>query len=303
MPKMHGGSHVPPKKGTFARVLKMLRGYYPVLVPVSALCILFSAVVAAAPDVFIQKVIAVIEKWYVSRDWASALHELLPLIAILITLYVVSMLAVALYTQLMAYITQGFLSKLRITMFEKMQNRLILKLYLDSRPVSNELEEYITNMSELTDKLSIEVADRSSSEDFAPCVKVCRENGEETGLAFHGVPGGHEFTSFVIGLYNASGEGQSVEKDVLEEIYQIDKQTNIMVLVSLSCSMCPDLVIAAQKIASINKMVTAEIYDITHYPKLREKYNVMSVPCLVIYDDKVSFGKKNIKQLLEFIKE
>ena len=116
MPKMQRPS-MPPKKGTFGRVLKTLYAYYPVLVPVSAFCILFSAVVAAAPDVFIQKVIAVIEKWYVARDWAAARSELVPLIAILISLYVLSMLAVALYTQLMAYITQGFLSKLRCTMF------------------------------------------------------------------------------------------------------------------------------------------------------------------------------------------
>ena len=35
--------------------------------------------------------------------------------------------------------------------------------------------------------------------------------------------------------------------------------------------------------------------------ELKEKYNVMSVPCLVINQDKVTFGKKNIQQLLEVI--
>ena len=71
----------------------------------------------------------------------------------------------------------------------------------------------------------------------------------------------------------------------------------------MSCTMCPDLVLAAQRIASLNAGVSAEIYDITHFPALREKYNVMSVPCLVINDgEKISFGKKNIRQLLDFIK-
>jgi len=75
----------------------------------------------------------------------------------------------------------------------------------------------------------------------------------------------------------------------------------MQILVSLSCTMCPDLVVAAQRIASLNPLVTADVYDIAHFPELKEKYNVMSVPCLVINQDKVTFGKKNIQQLLEVI--
>jgi thioredoxin reductase (NADPH) len=49
--------------------------------------------------------------------------------------------------------------------------------------------------------------------------------------------------------------------------------------------------------------VTAQVYDLTHFPMLREQYNVMSVPCLVINDgEKISFGKKNIRQLLDLLK-
>jgi thioredoxin reductase (NADPH) len=65
--------------------------------------------------------------------------------------------------------------------------------------------------------------------------------------------------------------------------------------------MCPDLVIACQRIATLNPNIRAEVYDIQHFDELRKKYNVMSVPCLVINDDKVAFGKKNINQVLELI--
>ena len=77
----------------------------------------------------------------------------------------------------------------------------------------------------------------------------------------------------------------------------------MQVLVSLSCTMCPELVTAAQRIAAENGNVTAEVYDLTHFPALRDKYNVMSVPCLVINNgETVTFGKKNIRQLLEILK-
>ena len=73
------------------------------------------------------------------------------------------------------------------------------------------------------------------------------------------------------------------------------------VLVSLSCTMCPELVTAAQRIAAENDGISAEVYDINHFPHLRERYNVMSVPCLVINDETITFGKKNIRQLLEIL--
>ena len=183
--------------------------------------------------------------------------------------------------------------------FARMGSKLVLKLHLDEQAVSAELKAYMEELAGLTDKLSLQIL--SGGED-APCVKVCREDGSETGLAFHGVPGGHEFTSFVLGLYNAAGPGQALDDAVRAQIKTIGPK-KMQVLVSLSCTMCPDLVTAAQKIAAENENVTAEVYDLTHFPALREKYNVMSVPCLVINDgETVTFGKKNISQLIQILK-
>ena len=192
----------------------------------------------------------------------------------------------------------GMLAQLN-TVFSKMASPLVLKLKLDERPVSRELKGYMEELSSLTDKLSVELSDEGED---APVVRVCRPDGSWTGLAFHGVPGGHEFTSFVLGLYNAAGPGQAVDEDSLSKIRSIDKNVDIKVLVSLSCTMCPELVTAAQRIAAESDKVTAQVYDLNHYPEIRDRYNVMSVPCLVIGDgDVVSFGKKNVKQILELI--
>lgn len=184
--------------------------------------------------------------------------------------------------------------------FSRMESPLVLKLYLDARPVSEELRGYMEELSKLTEKLTVDISKRSTEAD--PCVEVYRQDGSYTGLAFHGVPGGHEFTSFILGLYNAAGAGQKIDEDVAEAISTIDHRVDLKVLVSLSCTMCPDLVIASQKLASLNKNVTAEVYDLNHFPEIKDQYQVMSVPCLVINDgEKISFGKKNIRQILELI--
>ena len=188
------------------------------------------------------------------------------------------------------------------TVFSRMGKMLLLKLYLDNRPISTELEHFITTLAALSDKLGSEVFDRQARESFAPCVEVCFADGTPTGLAFHGVPGGHEFTSFVLGLYNAAGPGQDIDSDIQKEIANISHHTDIKILVTLSCTMCPDLVVAAQRIAASNPNVTAHVYDISHFEDLKNRYKVMSVPCLVVDDKKVSFGKKNIRQVLELIR-
>ncbi len=94
------------------------------------------------------------------------------------------------------------------SIFDKMETPLVLELFLDESDLSAELRQYMDFLAGLTDKLSVTVSD-ASGEDL-PLVRVLRADGTWTGLSFHGVPGGHEFTSFVLGLYNASGPGQQL---------------------------------------------------------------------------------------------
>ena len=194
------------------------------------------------------------------------------------------------------------------TVFDKMSSPLTLELYLDDTPLSAELKSYAEELGSLTEKIQLKTI-RLSDLDAAPvkaeelpCARVCRENGEWSGLAFHGVPGGHEFTSFVLGLYNTSGPGQPLDEKTLSGVREISGTVNMKILVSLSCTMCPELVTAAQRIAAGNPFVTAEVYDLNHFPAFKDRYKVMSVPCLVINDgEKVVFGKKNVGQVVELI--
>lgn len=185
--------------------------------------------------------------------------------------------------------------------FGKMARPLILELSLDDRPVSDELKLYMETLASMTDRLTIRMSKSGAEDSNRPCVRVLLPDGTETGIAFHGVPGGHEFTSFVLGLYNAAGPGQALEAEAKEAIDQISRPVHMQILVSLSCTMCPELVTAAQRIAAENPLVSAEVYDLNHFPDLKEKYQVMSVPCLVINGDQISFGKKNVRQVLELL--
>ncbi len=138
--------------GTLKRILKTLIKFYPVLVPLTALCIVFSSVTAALPAIFQQKVIADIEVWYKTGDWAAAKQVILPKIFILLTFYVLSMISITVYTQLMAYITQGFLNKMRCAMFDGMQDLPIR--YFDSHKHGDIMSYYTNDIDTLRELVS-----------------------------------------------------------------------------------------------------------------------------------------------------
>ena len=204
--------------------------------------------------------------------------------------------------------------------FNRMSRPVTLALELDDTPLSTELRGFIDAMVALSDgKLKSVVVDGECEKDDTgravfdvehvlpaarPCVRMVVD-GEPTGLAFHGVPSGHEFNSFVLGLYNVAGPGQPLGDDLIERAKSIASPLNIMILVSLTCTMCPETVLASQRIASLNPAVRAEAYDVSHFPELKDQYGAMSVPCIVITradgTQRVEFGKKSIPQMLELV--
>lgn len=191
------------------------------------------------------------------------------------------------------------------TVFSRMERSLVLRLHVDGSDLSSELRAYMDVLCGFTDKLHPEVAEAATDSpagEELPYVEVCDAEGSPLGLAFHGVPGGHEFTSFVLGLYNAAGPGQPIAQDDEARISGLVDEVSIKVLVSLSCTMCPETVVSAQRIAADNPHVTAHVFDVAHFPRLRERYNAMSVPCIVVErggSERVSFGKRNLSQMLD----
>ena len=139
-------------KNPLVRVIKKLFGYYPVLAPLTMACILFSSIVSAIPSLFIQNILAVVEKWYRDGNWAAARAEILPYITLLIVLYVLSILSMVTYSQLMAYMTQGFLNKLRQEMFGGMQDLPVR--YFDTHKHGDIMSYYTNDIDTLRQMVS-----------------------------------------------------------------------------------------------------------------------------------------------------
>ena len=130
------------KAGVLKRLIGMLFKFYPVLIPLTIVCVAFTAITSAIPAIFLQRVTELIEIWQVTGDWQAAKTEILPQVFLLLTMYAISLVTITVDTQLMAYITQGFLCKMRRTMFERMQDLPIR--YFDTHK-HGEIMSYYTN--------------------------------------------------------------------------------------------------------------------------------------------------------------
>lgn len=207
------------------------------------------------------------------------------------------------------------------SLFAKFSNRVLLRAWLDDSPLSAEIKGFLEELCSLTDRIFWKEAPSetmpvnfsgknisgketgiqntlTSKTVIRPSIELCYPDGKSSGIHFHGVPGGHEINSFLAALYNVVGPGQDISPALKEQVYDISKKLKMKILVSLSCAMCPETVTSAQKIASLSDKVEAEMFDLAHFPDLKKKYNVMSVPCLIIDDRRVYFGKKNVEEIL-----
>ena len=140
------------KFSSLKRVIKSLFKDYPKLLAIVVACIVLSAVTAAIPAVFQQQVLSDIGKFVATGDWSAASKVIIPKVMILVVMYVISLIAIIAYTQLMAVITQGYLDKMRCRMFEKMQNLPIS--YFDTNKHGDIMSRYTNDIDALRQLVS-----------------------------------------------------------------------------------------------------------------------------------------------------
>ena len=139
------------KKGLLIRLIKLIFSFYPVLMPVMLILIIFNSVVRSIPSIFMQNVIQIIEE---SRNstWEAAAGKILGFVGILVIFYVLSLIADFTFSQMMAVITQGTLKKLREKMFSNMQ-KLPIK-YFDTNDHGDIMSHYTNDIDTLRQMIS-----------------------------------------------------------------------------------------------------------------------------------------------------
>lgn len=213
------------------------------------------------------------------------------------------------------FISDQAKAQIKYVMDRCQENVSINAVLDDTNELSVKLNNFLVEFGTITKKVAINIYKKGENPTFEkeyeesvstviyPLVALIDKNGKYSGVSFHGLPGGHELESFILAIYNLSGPGQAIDQGLLARIQALKGPINLKVGVSLSCTMCPELVQAAHRLAIFNSDITAEMVELFYFPEMRDRLNIMSVPVLLLNNKDVSFGKKSLEELVTYLEE
>lgn len=182
------------------------------------------------------------------------------------------------------------------SIFNKLTRDIYLIGYIGNDAYSLEIKYFLQEFSSYN---HIHIAYQTT--DDSPYITICNDQKQPLGITYHLVPGGHEFNSFILAIYHAGCDSQPLENKLVHQIQALPAHT-IQIFVSLSCMICPEVVQTTQRLSLYNPSIQTHIYDLSHHSKYKQQYHIMSVPCIVVDEQKVYFGKKTIEEMIELIK-
>lgn len=181
--------------------------------------------------------------------------------------------------------------------FGSLENRYVLSVKYDSQ--REEAEEFISFLNDFagtSDKLECRYESMNTGELSFSILK----EGNDTGVSFRGIPGGHEFTSLLLAILNADGKGKNLpDKALRRRIESLRGNTGLRTFVSLSCTNCPDVVQALNVIALLNQSIRHETIDGALWPEEAKRLNVQAVPSVYAGDTLIHVGRGSLGELIE----
>jgi len=182
-------------------------------------------------------------------------------------------------------------------LFKKLKNNVKLVYFTQEMecPFCKEARELLEDISSLSDgKVSLDVYDFVNDKDKVEKYKIDKipatvvEGEKDYGIRFYGIPAGYEFTSLISSIMAVSNKDSALSDETKETLKKLKDPVLIQVFITLTCPYCPKAVEMAHKLAMESDLITAEMVESSEFPTLVQKYNVMSVPRIVI-NDKVDF--------------
>lgn len=178
-------------------------------------------------------------------------------------------------------------------------------------PACRETREFLTELTSMNSKLYLETKDFVSDKNLAdkhsvdkiPAIILIDSNDQDHGVRFFGLPGGYEINSFVAALLEISGQAIPFNESVRNKIASINKKINIKVLVSLTCPYCADAVKTTHQLALANPHISAEMIDIGLFPYIAQRYQVNSVPKIIINETIELLGAQPVESILDALEK
>lgn len=202
----------------------------------------------------------------------------------------------------MAKLDKDILDQLKSIFANLDQSILLLVQGSPADPNRKEMEEFVTDFASSSPSFQVKIEDFPTEEE-CPVLSIWR-NGIPTGIQFAGVPGGHEFSSLILAILNAVGQGKNIpDANTQKRIEAITGPVDIMTFVSLTCSICPDVVQALNLITLLNPQISNKVIDGGVAPELVKEYNINGVPTVYANGELLNVGQATLGELISKLEE
>ncbi|WP_373091064.1 alkyl hydroperoxide reductase subunit F [Zhongshania sp.] len=171
-----------------------------------------------------------------------------------------------------------------------------LVAYLDGQDKSRELETLMNEVAALSPLVSL--VQGEDHEARRPAMGV-RSVASGTEMRFAGVPLGHEFTSLVLAVLHSGGHPMKIDKELIEQVRNLDGEYRFETYISLSCQTCPEVVQALNMMAAINPQIRNEMIDGAMFQDEVEARKVLAVPSVFMNGQQFSQGRISLADILK----
>ena len=178
--------------------------------------------------------------------------------------------------------------------FEKIVSPIVLVASLDEGDSSKQMLELLNEVAEQSDKITVKTDGKAT---HTPSFTVSKLD-QEARITFAGLPMGHEMTSFILAILQASGYPAKVEQEIIDRIIKLDSKLNFQTFISLSCHNCPDVVQALNLMAALNPNVTHEMVDGALYQELVDQFQIMAVPTVILNGEVFGQGRMSVEEIV-----
>ncbi|PAD22253.1 alkyl hydroperoxide reductase subunit F [Terribacillus saccharophilus] len=174
-----------------------------------------------------------------------------------------------------------------------MENPIVLKVSAGADDVSKEMLALVEELAAMSSKITVEKAELTRTPSF-----TVNRVGEDTGVAFAGIPLGHEFTSLVLALLQVSGRAPKVDEKLINQIKNIKGEFHFESYISLTCHNCPDVVQALNVMSVLNPNITNTMIDGAAFKEEVESKNIMAVPTVYLNGENFGSGRMTLEEML-----
>lgn len=159
--------------------------------------------------------------------------------------------------------------------------------------ISSEMLGMLNQVKQLSNLISIEKTQLERTPSFGISIPDSKPR-----VFFAGIPGGHEFTSFIMAMLQVSGRKPKISDSVIDQIKALRGSYKFETYISLTCHNCPEVVQSLNIMSALNPNITHTMIDGGVFQDEVKSKDIMAVPAMYLNGEFSGSGRMTVEEIL-----